>query len=156
VETPVFPILYLIPLFIIAAVITFFINRRYPLATHVPVFVRATMERSGFEVPKWIIHWEYWGNLSPIEQAFESINFGLRILDQAVPVHNTPVERANKLAAILPQMSEQIKILLDEHQTSLYTSRVANVVQARRASFNIRKQVIVERFRYLFFGKPLQ
>jgi hypothetical protein len=66
------------------------------------------------------------------------------------------VERARKLTQILPQMSEQIKLLLDEHQTYLYTSRVANVVQARRAAFDIRKQVIVERFRHLLFGKPVQ
>jgi hypothetical protein len=51
-------------------------------------------------------------------------------------------------------MDVHIKILLDEHQTSLYTSRVANVIQARRAAFDVRKQVIVERIRYLFHGKP--
>jgi len=148
-------IAYLLPLLMAFAALIFFVNRRYPLATHVPVLVRSTMERSGFEVPKWVIHWEYWGNLSPIEKAFESINFGLRTLDQAVPVHTTPLERANRLSGILPKMSEQIKVLLDEHQTSLYTSRVANVIQARHAAFNIRKQVIIERFRYSFFGKPL-
>ncbi|MEO8354410.1 MAG: transglutaminase-like domain-containing protein [Chloroflexota bacterium] len=155
VDTPISPILYLIPLFMTAAILTFFINRRYPLAINVPVLVRASMERTGIEVPKWIIHWEYWGKLSPIEKAFESINFGLRTLDAAVPIHTTPVERAKRLTGILPQMSEQIKILLDEHQTSLYTSRVANVIQARRVAFSIRKQVILERFRYLFVGKPL-
>lgn len=156
VETPVSPILYLIPLFIVAAVVTFFINRRFPLVTHVPVLVRATMERTGIEVPKWIIHWEYWGTLSQIEKAFESINFGLRTLDAAVPIHTTPVERARRLTRILPKMSEQITVLLDEHQTSLYTSRVANVIQARQAAFDIRKQVIIERFRYLFLGKPIR
>ncbi len=155
VDTPIPPILYLIPLLMAAAILTFFINRRYPLAINVPVLMRATMERTGIEVPKWIIHWEYWGKLSPIEKAFESINFGLRTLDAAVPIHTTPAERAKRLTGILPQMSEQIKILLDEHQTSLYTSRVANVIQARRVAFSIRKQVILERFRYLFAGKPL-
>ena len=118
--------------------------------------MRATLERAGFEVPKWIYHWEYWGHLSPIEKAFESINFGLRTLDHAVPVHTTPVERAKKLSGLLPQMSAQIKVLLDEHQTSLYTSRIANVIPARRAAFDIRKQVFLERIRYLFYGKPLR
>ncbi len=51
-------------------------------------------------------------------------------------------------------MSDQIKLVLDEHQTYLYTSRVADVDQARRAALDIRKQVIVERLRYLIFGKP--
>ncbi len=156
VETPVSPLLYMIPFVIVASILTFFVNRRYPLATHIPVLVRASMERTGFEVPKWIYHLEYWGHLSPIEKAFESINFGLRTLDHAMPIHNTPIERAKRLTSLLPQMSAQIKVLLDEHQTSLYTSRVANVVQARRAAFNIRKEVIVERIRYVFVGKPLR
>jgi len=146
----------LIPLFIAVVTLTFLINRRYPFATHVPVLVRASLERTGFEVPKWVLHWESWGHLSPIEKAFESINFGLRILDQRMPIYKTPVERAEKLAGILPQMSSQIKVLLDEHQTSLYTSRVADDIQARRAAFDIRKQVIIERIRYLFIGKPLR
>jgi transglutaminase-like putative cysteine protease len=149
-------LLYLVPFVIVATALAFLINRRYPLATHVPVLVRATFERTGFEVPKWVYHWEYWGHLSPIEKAFESINFGLRTLDHAVPVHTTPVERAKKLMKIIPRTTSQIKVLLDEHQTSLYTSRDANEVQAHRAAFNIRKQVILERIRYFFFGKPMR
>lgn len=156
VTKPLSPLFYLIPLFIVSAAATFFMDRRYRLSAHVPVFIRATWERTGFEVPKWVYHWEYWGHLSPIEKAFESINFGLRTLEHAAPVHSTPVERARQLTGILPQMSDQIKVLLDEHQTSLYTSRVANDIQARRAAFEIRKQVILERIRYLFYGKPLR
>ena len=152
---PVSPLWYVIPFVIIAAVLTFFINRRYPLATRVPGLVRASFERTGFEVPRWIYNWEAWGYLSPIEKAFESINFGLRILGQEVPGHTTPAERAKKLMGIVPNLSTQIRILLDEHQTSLYTSRVADVIQARQAAFNIRKEVLLERLRYLFSGKPL-
>jgi transglutaminase-like putative cysteine protease len=157
VTKPLSPWIYIIPLIVIsAASATLLINRRYPLATHVPVLVRASIERSGFEVPKWVYHWEYWGHLSPIEKAFESINFGLRTLDKSAPVHSTPSERANKLMNILPQMSAQIKVLLDEHQTSLYTSRVANVTPARRAAFDIRKEVILERLRHLLPRKLLR
>jgi transglutaminase-like putative cysteine protease len=156
VDTRTSPLLYMIPLLIAVAFLTFFVNRRYPLATHIPMLVRASMERTGFEVPRWIYHWEYWGHLSPIERAFESVNFGLRTLDHAMPIHNTPIERARRLTSLLPQMSAQIKVLLDEHQTSLYTSRIANDVQARRAAFDIRKEVITERIRYVLFGKPMR
>jgi transglutaminase-like putative cysteine protease len=154
---PVSPFLYLLPIFLVVTAVVFFLNRRFPLSTRFPMFVRSSLERTGIKVPAWVYHWESWGRLSQIEKAFESINFGLRTLDaEAVPVHNTPVERARKLTLLLPQMSEQIKLLLDEHQTYLYTSRVADVVQARRAAFDIRKQVIVERFRHLLFGKPVR
>jgi hypothetical protein len=121
----------------------------------IPGLARATFERTGIEVPIWIIRWEKWVKLSPIERAFESVNFGLRFLDQPVPIHTTPIERAAKLTRILPAKADEIKILLDEHQTSLYTSRTADVTQARRAAFNLRKQVLIERMRYLFLGKPV-
>jgi transglutaminase-like putative cysteine protease len=150
------PLLYLIPLFLVTIILLFFADRRYSFSKHVPVLMRASFERTGFEVPKWIIHWEYWGRLSPIEKAFESINFGLRMLDEPMPGHKTPIERAQKLLSLMPKMSTQIKVLLDEHQTSLYTSREANVLQARRAAANIRKQVILERLGYLFSRKPLR
>jgi hypothetical protein len=154
---PVSPFVFLIPIFIAATAALFFLNRRFPLAIHVPVIVRSSLERTGIKVPGWVYDWESWGRLSQIEKAFESINFGLRTLDrQTVPIHNTPGERARKLTALLPQMSGQIKLLLDEHQTYLYTSRVADVVQARRAAFDIRKQVIMERFRHLLFGRPMR
>jgi transglutaminase-like putative cysteine protease len=154
---PVSPFVYLILVFVLATAAMFFLNRRFPFSTHVPVLVRSSLERTGMKVPSWVSNWESWGRLSQIEKSFESINFGLRTLErETVPVHNTPVERARKLTLLLPQMSEQIKLLLDEHQTYLYTSRVADVVQARRAAFDIRKQVIVERIRHLLFGKPVR
>jgi transglutaminase-like putative cysteine protease len=151
---PVFPIVYLIPLIAVVAALTVFLSQRYSLATRVPIFLRATIERTGIEVPIWVTRWEKWVKLSSIERSFESVNFALRHLDQAVPAHTTPIERAEKLTRVLPEQAEQIKILLDEHQTSLYTSRVADVTQARRAAFTLRMQVIIERIRYLFFGKP--
>jgi hypothetical protein len=145
---------YLLPFLVVCTALIIFLSRRYALQARVPVFLRATFERSGLDVPVWVIHWENWMKLSPVEKAFESINFALRQLGGSVPVHVTPIERAAQLTRLLPGQAAEIKVLLDEHQTSLYTSRVADVTQARRAALDIRKQVILERFRRLFFGKP--
>jgi hypothetical protein len=133
-----------------------FLSQRYALPKRVPVFLRTAIERTGIEVPIWVIRWEKWVRLSPIERSFESVNFGLKYLDEGVPVHTTPIERAEKLSRILPEQANQIKILLDEHQTSLYTSRIADITEARRAALNLRKQVIIERIRYILFGKPMR
>jgi hypothetical protein len=155
-DTAGFQAIYLIPLLAVLVALTIFLSRRYTLSAHVPVFLRATIERTGIEVPAWLIRWEHWVKLSPLERAFESVNFALRNLDQALPVHSTPLERATRLTRILPEKAEEIKVLLDEHQTSLYTSRVADVTQASRAALSLRKQVFVERVRYLLYGKPLR
>jgi transglutaminase-like putative cysteine protease len=150
------PPYYLLALLMIFTGAAILLTMRYSFHTRVPVLLRATFERTGIDVPIWVVRWETWVKLSPIEKAFESINFGLRQLDQAVPVHITPIERAAKLTSILPDQADRIKVLLDEHQTSLYTSRSADATQAQRAAFDLRKQVIRERIRYLFFGKPLR
>ncbi|HSA99670.1 MAG TPA: transglutaminase-like domain-containing protein, partial [Anaerolineales bacterium] len=155
-DTPSFPLYYLLPLLAAFGVLAIFLSRRYAWHTQVPVVLRASFERTGIDAPIWVVRWEKWVKLSPVEKAFESVNFGLRQLDQAVPVHVTPIECAAKLTSLLPDQADQIKILLDEHQTSLYTSRSADVTQARRAASNLRKQVIIERIRSLFFGKPLR
>lgn len=154
--TAVFQPIYLLPILAIFAGLIFFFANRYSWHTRAPLLLRAGMERSGINVPIWIVRWEKWVRLSPIEKAFESINFGLRYLDHPVPLHVTPSERAARLTSILPNSADQIKILLDEHQTSLYTSRAADVTQARQAAFDIRKQTILERIRYLLYGKPLR
>jgi transglutaminase-like putative cysteine protease len=149
------PLVYVLPMLVALAALGVFLSRRYSLPGRVPVFLRTAIERTGIEVPIWVIHWERWVRLSPIERAFESVNFALRNLDQAVPVHTTPIERAEKLTRILPAKADEIKVLLDEHQTSLYTSRIADATQARRAALSLRKQVVVERIRTLFLGKPI-
>ncbi|HET6597480.1 MAG TPA: transglutaminase-like domain-containing protein [Anaerolineales bacterium] len=146
--------MYLLSLLMIVAGLAIFLSLRYALPERVPSLLRTAIERTGIDVPAWVIRWDTWVKLSPIERAFESVNFALRNLDQAIPVHSTPVERATKLMRILPRKADEIKVLLDEHQTSLYTSRVADVTQARRAALSLRKQVVVERMRYLFIGKP--
>jgi transglutaminase-like putative cysteine protease len=151
----VLQLLLLLPSLAALVALIVFLSRRYTLPARVPVFLRTAIERSGIEVPAWVIRWEKWVGLSPVERAFESVNFGLRYLDRAVPIHSTPMERAAKLTRILPAKADEIKVLLDEHQTSLYTSRVADVTLARRAASDLRKQVIVERIRYLFIGKPI-
>jgi transglutaminase-like putative cysteine protease len=150
---PTFNLLYLLPLLMILAGLMIFFSRRYALHTRIPSVIRVTMERTGIETPVWIARWERWVSLSPIERAFESINFGLRQLDDSPPIHATPVERADRLSHILTPMADEIKMLLDEHQTSLYTSRTADVDQARRAAFNIRVLTILARIRHFFVGK---
>ena len=150
------PNLYLIPLFIAFAALTIYFSRRYAVSERMPVILRATYERTGLKTPAWVINWEYWVNASPIERAFDSVNFSLRLLDRSMPVYATPIERAKGLAKLLPQAQNEIGALLDEHQTSLYTSRKADASRAKRAAFNIRLQAVTERIRYIFEGKPIE
>ena len=152
-NNPLLSPLNLLLIFTTLAALTIFLSRRYALPSRLPSFVRTTMERGGVEAPGWILRWERWGKLSSIEKSFESINFGLRQLDTSPPIHATPAERADNLVNLLPAVAPNIKILLDEHQTYLYTSRTADADQARRAAINIRMQIILARIRHFWTGK---
>lgn len=147
------PTLYLLPLFIALATLTVFLGRRYNAPARVPALVRATLERTGFQVPVWLLRWERWGALTPVQKQFETINFGLRWVNQPAPLHATPGERATALSHILPQLAHPIKVLLDEHQTSLYTSHTADEKLARRAANQIRTQVLIALIRYFWTGR---
>ncbi len=150
------PNLYLIPLLLAFAALTIYFSRRYSVPERAPGFLRAAYERSGFQIPRWVLNWERWTNISPIERAFESVNFSLRLLDKPMPIDATPTERAEKLKSLLPRAEKEIGALLDEHQTSLYTSRTADVLRAQRAAMRLRWQAVRERVRYALEGKPLE
>ncbi len=151
-DAPINPAFYLIPLLILFTTLTIYFSRRYAIPARIPIFLRTTIERNGSPAPDWVIHWEHWVSLSPIERSFESINFGLRFLKKPAPMHATPIERARALSDLLPKIENQVKKLLDEHQTSLYTSREADATLARRAAFHIRIQILIEKVRYLVEG----
>ena len=155
-ETPVLPYSYLIPLFIIFAALTVFFSRKYSVPSRIPVVLRNAYEQNGLQPPAWIVNWELWTFISPIERSFDSINFGLRTLKKDMPIDATPLERAQVLMALLPKIKSEIITLLDEHQTSLYTSKEADVTRARRAALRIRWQVILERIRYRIKGRSLE
>lgn len=145
--------IYLIPLLITITALAFFLIWRYSIPTRLPSILRTTLERNGSASPNWLINWEQWVNVSPIERAFESINFSLRLMKNPLPADATPIDRANELTKLLPDLENEISILLDEHQTYLYTSRSADDLRARRAAFKIRTQSIFIRIRNRFRGK---
>jgi len=146
------PTLYLILFLTTFASLTIFLNRRYNLATRAPSLLRKAAERSGIEIPRWLMRWESWNSTSPMERAFESVNFALRQVKHPAPLHATPIERAESLANVMPHLQPVIKILLDEHNTSLYTSRTADEKKAFQAAFQIRTQTILARIRHFLTG----
>lgn len=154
--SPVDPRLYLLLFLLAFASLTAYFSRRYALAERVPVLLRTAYERNGVSAPAWVLRWESWTAASPVERAFETVNFSLRLLDKSLPVNATPSERAARLTSLLPSAKTEIQALLDEHQTSLYTSRTANVLRAKRAALRLRWRALLERARYTFEGRPLE
>lgn len=144
-------------LFLVAlSTLTLYLSRRYNVTERAPSLLRAAWERNGAPAPAWVANWERWTIASPTARAFESINFSLRLLGAPAPLAATPIERAARLTTLLPAAQKNIQTLLDEHQTSLYTSRAANLLRARRAAWRICWQALQARIRYLLEGAPIE
>jgi transglutaminase-like putative cysteine protease len=114
-----------------------FLTRRYSLAERLPVYLESRYLQNGNQPPRWLVRWARWAKLTSIEKSFEAVNLSLRLMGHPQAMHVTPAERAQKLRELLPKASESIDILVEEHQTALFTPRAGNSVRARRAGFRI-------------------
>ena len=108
---------------------------RYHAITFVPVLLARAFESSGIATPDWIENWLGWNRLQPVEQAFATINWSLRWLGKAPPVHATPAERAATLKGLLPQAAALIEAVATELETGLFTPKPADATRARKAGF---------------------
>ncbi|RME87774.1 MAG: transglutaminase domain-containing protein, partial [Anaerolineae bacterium] len=124
---------------------SWYTNRRYAWANHLPVRLQSTLERHGIEPPIWLQRWSRHAEQTPITRAFQTINWGLRLLGESPPPHATPARRAAMLAALLPEADEAIHILLEEHQRDLYSPRPGDERRAQRAAYHLRKSIILAR-----------
>jgi transglutaminase-like putative cysteine protease len=133
---------WIIPLSIItgAALLTvtiFLLKRRFAPSLPFNRVLRAALERSGWETPAWLETWSMWTSLSPIERSFQSINASLRWMGRPQAVHTTPTERASLLKRLLPDAAPSIEVLLNEHQSALFSPRGGDAMLARRAALTI-------------------
>lgn len=102
-------------------------------------------ERRGLSAPAWLPRFLAWLEASAIQRAFQSINRGLKWLDDEIPQHLTPRERAERLAELLPEAHEEIMQLLGEHEQTLFTPEVGDIENAQRASRTITQAALKRR-----------
>ena len=72
-----------------------------------------------------------------IQRSFHAVNYSLYALGKPQPVHATPLQRAAVLQQLLPAAREQIDILLQEHQASIYTAEPGSASRAREAAWQL-------------------
>jgi hypothetical protein len=88
--------------------------------------------------------------MSPIEQSFHAVNQGLTWLGKPQPVHATAAERADALRAILPEADQEIRALLAEQHTALFSPAPGNIAIAVQAGRRVRYQALRKRLSLLF------
>jgi transglutaminase-like putative cysteine protease len=134
------------------ALLFVFLKRWYAPNIQTLRVIKLIVVRSGWETPAWLNAGLNWSAVSPIERAFQSINISLRWMSQLQASHITPAERASVLKRLIPAAATSIEILLNEHQSDLFSPRGGNVSAARRAAWNIIFQTMYARLKIIILG----
>ena len=114
------------------------LNRKQLLLTRGLRLVVQLYERRKRSAPDWLTRWLAWNEASPIERAFHGINRNLRWLGADIPTHFTPRERASALKELLPEQTESIQVLLEEHERKMFTpTDEGDLKSAQKASYAI-------------------
>jgi len=129
-----------------------FLKKRLAPNTPVAVILKNSIDRSGFNLPAWMMRWVVFGTLPPIERYFHSINLGLYWLGRPQPMHITAAERAIILRKMLPEAETSIETLLREHQSALFSPHGGNEALARRAAWYIILKSLQTRLKIIILG----
>jgi transglutaminase-like putative cysteine protease len=137
---------------ILLGLIAFFIKLRYAPDKSIALILKNAFEKWNWKIPDWLNDFLTWANLPSIERNFHSINTSLKWMGISQPIHATAVERAKALQKTLPSANDSIEILLQEHQSALFSPRGGDEKIARRAAWNILIQTISARLKFFFMG----
>ncbi len=125
------------------------VDRKIPLGRRLPQWLRSFYQRYGLSLPTWLERWERWSKISTVERSFHAINQSLAWLGRPQPPHATAAERAELLKNVLPSLAEDIEILNEQHEQTLFSPTPGDPAKAMRAAWRIRYltvRAITQRF----------
>jgi transglutaminase-like putative cysteine protease len=137
---------------ILLAALAVLLKRRFAPTLTLESALRTAIQRSGWETPAWVDAGLNWSALSPIERAFQSINISLRWMGRPQAIHATAAERAGLLKRLIPAAALSIEVLLNEHQSNLFSPRGGNSSAARQAARIILFQTMYARLKIIILG----
>ena len=120
-------------LLVLTAVLATILAYRFRVLPRVPILLSKVIEAGGGTAPNWIRAWEGWNRLEPIERAFASVSWSLRVLGKQPAVGATPATQAAALSRLVPGAARHIAVLRDELESGLFTPHPANLERARKA-----------------------
>ena len=107
-----------------------------------PVVLKHLVENQGLTPPGWLLQWSYRAALNPVERSFVTVYRSLHWLGGQSTPAQTPAEAAAALAERLPQVSNEIDILLNEYQRHVYSQRRGRIHPASTAARAIRQAAL--------------
>jgi transglutaminase-like putative cysteine protease len=107
-----------------------------------PLVLKHLVENQGLTPPAWLLHWAYLAGLNPIERSFVSVYRSLHWLGEKPDPAQTPAEAAAVLTGRLPNVSQEILVLLHEYQRQFFGRVYGRMHPASSAAKAIRKEAL--------------
>jgi transglutaminase-like putative cysteine protease len=107
-----------------------------------PMVLKHLVEDQGLTPPDWLLHWIYLAGLNPIERSFVSVYRSLHWLGEKPNPAQTPAEAAAILIERLPNVSQEIYILLHEYQRQLFGRVYGRVHPVRSAANAVQREAL--------------
>ncbi len=117
-----------------------FFDRSYRFTVRAARYLVLTSARSSERFPAWLQQAALFTLANPFERAFHSINLCLRWLDGPPSAHLTPAERASLLQRLLPNLQDDIALLLHEYQAAEYSPHPRSPQAAQCAAWQILRE----------------
>jgi hypothetical protein len=106
----------------------------------VPVQLEGLLNRLGINSPPVLRRWVFTALLTPLARAYREVNRALSRLGKPPASTNTPAERGIALSQLLPSITMQINLLIEEYQAEIYGNQPADHQTAYQAGMEIRKR----------------
>ena len=105
----------------------------------VPIYLESVFHKVGIQPPKKIQLWSRRATLPPLSRAYHEINHALSRLGHNPLITDTPEERADQLAELIPPSESAAKSLVGEYNIEVFSNQPANLVIAIKSANQIKR-----------------
>lgn len=114
-----------------------------------PVVLERRLIKQGKSVPRFLHLWSKLTRMTITEKAYHQLGLAIRILGNPLNHAETPKERGETLAALLPEAKIAISDVVNEYELRQFSKHYSSPVIARKAARQIRQLAIKTRLRRL-------
>jgi len=115
-----------------------------------PVVLERTLVKHNKSAPEWLKRWRYRVQMSVPERAYRQLGWSIRIMGKSLDPAETATERALRLTALLPELEQPARDIINEYHLDRFSHHIINEERAKQAAKKVRNLAVKARFQQLF------